>query len=75
MVMKTRTFTDKTKATLLAAVIRRRKSRGLSVNGAAAAASITQPTWSRVEAGLIDPTFETLVSMADAVGLPVRISF
>ena len=73
--MKTREPNDKTKAHLLAAVIKTRKTRGLSVNQAAQMASITQPTWSRVESGEIAPQYGTLFDMADAVGLMVVVSF
>ena len=75
--MKTREPNDKTKAQLRAAIIKARKAAGLSVNRAAQnkPCPVSQPSWSRIEAGELRPRYETLFGMAQAVGLAVTITF
>ena len=73
--MRTRQPTEKTKSQLLAAIIKARQADGLSAKRASQAATITQPTWSRIESGEILPQFGTLFDMAQAVGLAVTIKF
>ena len=71
--MKTQKPTNKTKVQLLSRIIKTRGRLGLSVNQAAKMSSISQPTWCRVESGVIAPTFETLFDMSSAVGLDITI--
>jgi len=73
--MKTTTVTKKTKSRLLTAVIKARKKAGVNISQAAEASTISQPSWSRIESGVITPTFETVFDMAKAVGFKVTLNF
>jgi len=51
-----------------------RRERGMSMWQASEKAGINQSTWSRVETGVRDATWDTLLQMAKAVGLKYNVT-
>ena len=72
------------KSQLIKRISKARHAAGLSVNAAAALVdcskaatrgnSLAQSSWARIEAGQQNPTWDTLIAMAAAVGLSVAVS-
>ena len=55
-------------------IIRARKSLEWPTTKAAEKASVSQPTWWRVENGKVDPTWELLFQMCKAVGIKAVVT-
>ena len=62
------------KEKIIQMIAQERSKLGLSTYAAAEKAGINQSTWYRVETGELDASWDTLFSMAGAVGLSVNIS-
>ena len=57
--------------TLGARIRELRMAQGMTQEAAAAASGIDYKRWQRLEAGAVNPTVQTLVRVADALGLSV----
>lgn len=56
-----------TKKQIIRRIIKVRKEQNLTTTQAADKASISQPSWWRVENGKVDPTYRLLFTMLDAL--------
>tara|TARA_R100000808_G_scaffold13670_1_gene32949 strand:+ start:181 stop:393 length:213 start_codon:yes stop_codon:yes gene_type:complete len=64
-----------TKKQALKKITKARERAGLSQRQAAEKAGISQPAWHYIEAGTNQPHWDTIISMALAVGLDVQLEF
>tara|TARA_R110002020_G_scaffold290954_10_gene506402 strand:+ start:910 stop:1116 length:207 start_codon:yes stop_codon:yes gene_type:complete len=62
------------KKSALILIERHRQRQALTVSEAARRSIITQPNWSRIQHGLQEPTWDTLIGMGKAVGLNMEVT-
>ena len=66
--------TEMTKNQIVKRIIKARKTKGWTTVASAQKASVSQPTWWRVENGKVDPTWELLFQMCKAVGIKAVVT-
>lgn len=61
------------KKSALKSIERERKRQAFSISEAARRSIITQSNWSRISNGLQEPTWDTVIGMAKAVGVIMEV--